>query len=136
MSNYRQIRGIDTDQVPVNNALTLFENYLAQYPAGEYRSEAADNARDCRDKKVQYEIYVGRFYLKTGKVSSAIGRFEYALKMFPEKLRRDELLFYLGKAYAEDSQKAKSREAFETLVKEYPENELAKDAGQLLGKGQ
>jgi outer membrane protein assembly factor BamD len=135
MSNYKQIKGIDTDQVPVINALTLFESYLVQYPKGEHKAEVLEMVGDCKDKQLQYELYVGRFYLKTGKSVSAVGRFEHALKMFPEKLRRDEILFYLGKAYIETDQKTKSRETFESLVKEFPESVYAKDARTMLEKG-
>lgn len=135
MSNYRQIKGIDTDQVPVTNALTLFESYLVQYPGGEQKAEVLEKVSDCKDKQLQYEIYVGRFYLKTGKLVSAVGRFEYALKMSPEKLRRDEILFSLGKAYVEADQKSKGRETFESLIKEFPESKYAKEARQILDKG-
>lgn len=135
MSNYRQIQGIDTDQVPVTNALTLFESYMMQYPSGENRAEVQEKIADCKDKQLQYEIYVGRFYLKTGQASSAVGRFEYALKMFPEMKRRDEVLFLLGKAYIEVDQKSKSRETFEKLIKEFPQSGYAKDAEPMLGKG-
>ena len=135
LSNYRQIKGIDTDQVPLSNSLQLFESYLAQYPAGEFKAEVIEKINDCKDKQVQYELYVGRFYLKTGKVTSAVGRFEYALKMYPEKIRRAEILYYLGKAYQEADQKSKSLETYQTLVKEYPESEYAKKTGLVSEKG-
>ncbi len=135
LSNYKQIKGVDTDQVPLNNSLQLFESYLAQYPAGEFKAEVIEKINECKDKQVQYELYVGKFYLRTGKVTSAIGRFEYALKMYPEKIRRAEILFYLGKAYREADQKNKALETERSLVKEYPESEYAKKTGLVSEKG-
>ena len=83
MSHFNQIHGIDTDQTPVKNALLTFQSYLTLYPAGEHLGEATEKIGACRDKQLQYEIYVGKFYLKTGKYPAAIGRFEEALKAFP-----------------------------------------------------
>jgi outer membrane protein assembly factor BamD len=134
VSHFNQIHGIDTDQTPVKNALVTFQSYLALYPVGEHTTEVKEKIRDCLDKQLQYEIYVGRFYLKTGKYTSAIGRFEVALKAFPELPRCDEVLYYLGKAYQDAKQQPKAREAFERLVKEYPTSRFAGKAASAIGK--
>jgi outer membrane protein assembly factor BamD len=134
ISHYKQIHGIDTDQTPVKNALVTFQSYLAQYPGGEHTAEVNEKIRDCRDKQLQYEIYVGRFYLKTGKYPASIARFEAALKAFPELPRCDEALYYLGKAYQDAEQLPKAREAFERLVKEFPASRFAGYANKEVGK--
>jgi outer membrane protein assembly factor BamD len=134
MSHFNQIHSIDTDQTPVKNALVTFESYVRQYPVGEHLPEVTEKIGACRDRQLQYEIYVGRFYLKTDKYPAAIGRFEEALKTFPELSRRDEVLYYLGRAYQEAGQQPKAREAFERLVKEFPASRFANDAGKAIGK--
>jgi outer membrane protein assembly factor BamD len=134
MSYYNQIHGIDTDQTPVKNALVTFQSYLVQYPGGPHTAEVTEKIRSCRDKQLQYEIYVGRFYLKTGKHTAAIGRFEAALKAFPEQPRCDEALYYLGKAYQDVEQQSKAHDAFERLVKEFPSSRFAADSGRAIGK--
>ena len=134
MSHYNQVHGIDTDQTPVKNALITFESYIKLYPAGEYESEVSEKIGVCRDKQLQYEIYVGRFYLKTEKYLAAIGRFEEALKAFPGLARCDEVLLYLGKAYQQAEQPSKAVGAFERLVKEFPASPFAGEAGKLAGK--
>lgn len=120
MSYFKQIHSIDTDQTPVKNALTIFESYLKLYPTGEQLGEVQEKIRDCRDKQLQYELYVGIFYLKTKAYKSAIGRFEDALKAYPDLARRDEVLYYLGRSYLEDGQKSKGRETFGQLSREFP----------------
>jgi len=132
MSNYKQINGIDTDQTPVKNALTIFESYLKSYPAGEQLSEVQEKIRDCRDKQLQYELYVGRFYLKTGAYKSAIGRFEDALRLYPDLERRDEALYYLGRSYLEDGQKSKGREVFGKLSSEFPGSAFISNANKAM----
>ena len=134
VSHFNQIHGIDTDQTPVKNALVTFQSYLALYPAGEHTAEVNEKIRNCRDKQLQYEIYVGRFYLKTDKYTAAIGRFETALKSFSELPRCDEVLYYLGKAYQDAKQQPKAREAFERLVKEFPSSRFSVYANRAIGK--
>lgn len=134
MSHYNQIHSIDTDQTPVKNALVTFQSYLTLYPAGEYLSEVTEKVGACRDKQLQYEIYVGKFYLKTGKYPAAIGRFEEALKAFSGLSRLDEVLYYLGRSNQEAGQKTKAVEAFARLVKEFPASQFAGDAAHAVGK--
>lgn len=132
LSHYQQISGIDTDQTPVKNALTILESYISAYPSGEYLNDAREKAADCRDKELQYELYVGRYYLKTGSYPAAIGRFEEALKAFPELPRRDEVLYYLGRAYLQGGQKSKGREVFGRLFKEFPASRYVNDANKAM----
>ena len=120
LSHYSQIKGIDTDQTPVKNALQTLESYLTLYPGGEQTAEVKEKIALCKDKQLQYEIYVGRFYLRNENYPAAIARFEDALKAFPDASRRDEVLYYLGKSYMEAGQKPKAFEAYQRLVKEFP----------------
>ncbi|MSN24843.1 MAG: outer membrane protein assembly factor BamD [Geobacter sp.] len=132
LSYYKQIHSIDTDQTPVKNAVTIFESYLKLYPAGEQLGDVQEKIRDCRDKQLQYELYVGRYYMKSGAYKSAIGRFEDALKAYPDQARRDEILYYLGKSYLEDGQKSKGREVFGKLSKEFPGSSYINDANKAM----
>lgn len=134
LSYYKQINRIDTDQTPVKNALAIFESYVKLYPGGEFVAEVAEKIRDCRDKQLQYEIYVGKFYMKTDKYPAAIARFEEALKRFADLPRRDELLYRLGLAYREGGQQSKGREQVDRLLREFPESLYANDAKKLMDK--
>jgi outer membrane protein assembly factor BamD len=132
MSYFNQIHGIDTDQTPVKNAQITFDSYLKLYPDGAQKAEVQEKHRECRDMQLQYELYVGRFYLKTDAYKAAIGRFEQSLKMFADSARRDEVLYYLGKAYLEDGQKEKGREVLGRLIKEFPGSAYIADANEAL----
>jgi len=134
LSYFRQINRIDTDQTPVKNALAILESYVKLYPDGAYTQEAKDKIRDCRDKQMQYEIYVGRFYLRTEQYPAAIARFEEALKTFPGLKHTDELLYCLGIAYRDAGQKEKSREAFDRLVREFPDSAYVAEVRKTGGK--
>lgn len=132
MSYFNQIHSIDTDQTPVKNAQTTLASYLTLYPTGEHFAEVQEKNRECRDKQLQYELYVGRFYLKTDAYKAAIARFEESLKMFTDSTRRDEVLYYLGRAYLEDGQKTKGREVFGQLAREFPGSTYIADANKAM----
>jgi len=134
MSNYNEIHRIDTDQTPVKNALSVFESYSRLYPNGENSQDVADKIRDCIDKQLQYEIYVGIFYTRTDKYPAAIARFEEALKAFPDHSRRDELLYNLGNVYRKSGLKAKGIEVLERLLKEFPSSKYVADAKKMMAK--
>jgi outer membrane protein assembly factor BamD len=134
VSYVKQFVSIDTDQTPVKNALTTLQSYLALYPGGEHTAEVTEMIADCRDKQLQYEIYVGRFYLKTGKVTAALGRFEAALTAFAGLPRCDEALYYLGKSHLAAGQQSKASETFARLLKEFPASNFAGSAAGSVGK--
>jgi len=134
MSCYMQIDGIDTDQTPVKNALSIFESYLRLYPDGANAAEVREKIGDCRGKQLQYEIYVARFYLRNGTYPAAIARLEEALKTFGDLPRRDELLFCLGQAYLEGGRKSEGRQVYERLLREFPASSFAPAAKKVIGK--
>jgi outer membrane protein assembly factor BamD len=129
---YNQIEGIDTDQTPVTNAVTLFEQYLQKYPGREHAKEAADLLEAARTRQLQYEIYIGRFYLKVDKYAAAIRRLEGALKRFPASAYHDETLYYLGQAYLKAGNRTKGRDLFDRLTREFPASPLVMKASAFL----
>lgn len=134
LSNFMQINGFDTDQTPVNNSVTLFESFLRLYPQSEYAAEVRNKLEACRMYQVRYQIYIGRFYLRTDKYAAAIGRLEDALKKFPGSPYHDETLYYLGKAYILSGDKNKGREEFQRLFNEYRASKYVNEARDFLDK--
>jgi len=132
LANYRQIIGIDTEQTPVKNAISAMESYLTQYPAGEYGAEIKQKLADCRIKQLEYENYVGNFYLRTDKYPSAIKRLNEALVRFPGLPKLDDTLFYLGKAYLESGDKVQAKATLNRLLEKYPASPRVSEAVKLL----
>ncbi|HEY6873656.1 MAG TPA: outer membrane protein assembly factor BamD [Geobacteraceae bacterium] len=134
LCHFNQIEKIDIEQTPVKNAVTMFETFLKEYPASEYAADVRAKLENCRDKQLQYEIYVGRFYFRTDKFQAAINRLEGALAQFPKSPRHDETLFYLGAAYLRSGEKAKGEQAFARLATEFPASKYIVEARKLQKK--
>lgn len=134
LSNYNQITGIDTDQTPTKNTLALFDSFVKQYPKSQYVPRVEEKIAECRAKLAQYEIYVGRFYYRTDKYVSAIGRLEGVLVSHPEYTGHDETLYYLGLAYLESKQPEKMRATYSRLIREFPKSEYIEKASGLMAK--
>ena len=134
LSSYNLITGIDTDQTPTRNALTLFESFVQLYPKSEYAAKSREKIADCRAKLARYEIYVGHYYYRTHHHKAAIGRFEKALSDYPEFTGHDQTLFYLGQAYAADKQMDKMQTVLSRLVREYPSSKYLGDARSILAE--
>lgn len=132
LSHYNQIEKIDTDQTPVRNAVTTLEMFLKQYPQSEYAKDAADRFAACRYKMAQYELYVGRFYYRTDKYISAVGRLEGVLRAFPDTPAVEETLYYLGASYLQIGELAKGKELLNRLVREFPAGGFAEKARKLV----
>jgi outer membrane protein assembly factor BamD len=134
LCHFNQIAKIDTDQTPLKNALGTFETFLKEYPNSEYAGQAREKLELCKTKESQYEIYIGRFYLRTKQYAAAITRLNGSLEKFPSSPANDEALLYLGQAYIKSGDKAKGKEALERLMKEYKSSKLVDEARKLLAK--
>ena len=134
LASHNLITGIDTDQTPTKNALTLFETFVRQYPKSQYVGKVQEKIVDCRAKLAQYEIYVGRFYYRTDYYIASIGRFEKVLADFPDYAGHDETLFYLGKSALEIRDNDKMKAAFTRLLREYPKSRYLGETRELLAK--
>lgn len=133
MCNFQQITGIDRDQTPVSNAVTLFKSFLETYPTSDRVKEVKEKLDEALAIQLSHEIYVGRFYLRIEKYTAAIKRLEGALVRFPYS-PNDETLLYLGQAYMLSGEKAKGREVFSRLSAEYTSSPFLDDAKKFMEK--
>jgi len=132
LCQFKQITGLDRDQTPTRNARILFDQVAAMYPQSEYAVDARAKSEEARTILYRHEIYIGAFYLKTGKVQSAIKRLDEALRTFPPLAGTDELLFNLGKAYIASGDRDKGRVILQKLASEYSSSPFSRQAASLV----
>jgi outer membrane protein assembly factor BamD len=132
LCNYMQISGIDRDQTPLKNTITLLKSFLRNYPDSEYADDAKKKLADCISKRAEHEIYIGRFYYRFGKYHAAIKRLEECIARYPDVAVTDEAYFILEKAYFETGEKERGKEAFNRLFIKFPTSKYIKEADSYL----
>jgi outer membrane protein assembly factor BamD len=97
MCNLDQITTIDRDQNYTIKASFEFQRLVKRFPESEWANKARANIRKCLTYLAEHELYVGRFYYKMGKYVSALDRFTYLIKNYPDMGQYHEALEYIGK---------------------------------------
>lgn len=122
----RRIAKPDRDQSISKQALGSLEDVERFYPTSEYAAQAKEQAVQVRAHLADHDFIVGRFYERYGLPNSAIDRYVYLLKNYPEYAETDKVLYHLCEAYL--ARKAKgdgdlARETCQRLESEYPESQ-------------
>jgi len=97
MCHFVRIRSYDREQEHINKAREMFENLIKRFPDDDYAYRARKNLRKCLTDLARYEIYVGNFYFKQGRYVSALERFTYSIKNFPDMGHYHEALEKISK---------------------------------------
>jgi len=97
LCHFLQITTIDRDQTQVVKARDEFEKLTRRFSDNEYSAKAKEYIRECIVIQSEYELYVGRFYYKTGKYEAARGRFTYLIENYPDVGQYHEALEYIAK---------------------------------------
>ncbi len=97
MCHFKQISTIDRDQTHTMKAAEEFKRLIKRFPRNRYAHMARKHLRKCLIYLAEYELYVGRFYYKTGKYQAAMDRFSYLIKNYPDMGQYNEALEYIRK---------------------------------------
>jgi outer membrane protein assembly factor BamD len=100
MCNMDQISTIDRDPTYTVKARSEFMRLIKRFPESEWSNKARAQLKKCLIYLAEYELYVGRFYYKMGKYSSALDRFTFLIKNYPDMGQYHEALEYIGKCNA------------------------------------
>lgn len=134
MSYYKQVLSADRDQTATRNALATFKSLVKRFPEDPGTAEAKVLIDRCVDRLAEHELYVGRFYLRSGHLEAAIKRLEGIFTLYPNYYRRDRAYFYLGQAYLQNGNREQAVKSFNTLFKEFPRSEHILEAQKILEK--
>ncbi|MBN2428612.1 MAG: outer membrane protein assembly factor BamD [Deltaproteobacteria bacterium] len=132
MSYYQQRLPQDRDQTATYNALVTFQSLERNFPNSNKVAAAKQKIAVLRTEMADHEFYVGKFYFKTKKYSSAISRFEQLLQSYPEYPDQGKIYFYLGRAFFKVDNTKKGVETFNTLSKKYPNSPYVAKASKYL----
>jgi len=126
LSYYKQTLKIDRDQSYTIKALEAFERLLKEYPKSIFAQEAREKASECKSRLLKHDLYVIRFYLKTGSYKAARGRLQEIWNLYPEIVRKDEVLFLLYKTYMMEGMINEAEHILGNLCRDFPNTQYLK----------
>lgn len=84
MCYYTKIKGFDREQAHAQRAKVEFEALIAQFPDNEYSKQARRHLQTCLVNLANFELYTGNFYYRQKNYRSALQRYTFALKHYPD----------------------------------------------------
>lgn len=110
----------DRDQDEAYKALESYEELFRLYPTSDHVDEARTKADSVRNQLAQSEILVGSFYVRYRLCRAAINRLEPVAEDYPTFSDREELLFFLCRAYLQCRQTDQAADVLAEMTRDYP----------------
>lgn len=104
---FNQMDTVDRDITPAKNAMAQFKRLMEQFPDDEHAQKAPERIQACIDKIAGHELYVAKFYLKTGQYQAGLKRLEHIVEFYPGTDQSETALNLIPDyaALAEDAEK-------------------------------
>ena len=118
----------EKDQSSTRDALRELKVFMQLYASSKYLAKVKNLHLQCIRRLAAHELYVAEFYLAQGKPKGTIFRLNGMLKRFPDAGLDPKVMLMLGETYLKLEKKKKAREAFASLVKQYPADPHSKRA--------
>jgi len=96
MCHFLQVSTVDRDQTHSRLAREEFERLVKRFPRDLHARKARLKIRQCIINLAEYELYVARFYMKSGHFRAAVGRFRHLLETYPDLGQYREALKSMG----------------------------------------
>jgi len=98
MCHFKQMRGFDRDLEKAKDAKKAFERLIRQHPKSRYAVMAKEALTECFKALAYHEVYVGKFYFRSGKYEAALARFKEAIQQYPDVGQYNEALEFIAKS--------------------------------------
>ena len=106
---------------------------------GQFGAKSAEKALELkvflRRRLADSELYVGRYYFKRKNYKGALIRLADILRKYPDVGLTDKVLYYIGESYGYLGEDELARDAYDTLLSEYPESPFVSHAKKKLADG-
>jgi outer membrane protein assembly factor BamD len=123
------------DPTPFRDAFNHFDELVRRYPDSQYNEDAQKRMVFLRDRLAQYEIGVGRFYMKRHAYLAAAQRGERVMLSYQGTSVVDDALALQVEAYDLLKQEFESGQALALLKLNYPEHEQLDEKGNFIESG-
>jgi outer membrane protein assembly factor BamD len=123
------------DPTPFRDAFNHFNELVRRYPDSQYTKDAQKRMIFLRNRLAQYEIGVGRFYMKRHAYLAAAQRGERVMLGFQGTSAVADALALQVEAYGLLGQKFEATQALALLKLNYPKHEQLDEKGNFIDSG-
>lgn len=134
LAYYEQIDAPVRDQTTTFEAKDALEELLNRFPNSNYAKDARIKLDLVNDHLAAQEMDIGRYYLHSGNIISAINRFKVVVDKYQTSTHIQEALYRLVECYNFLGLKEESRKNAEVLGYNYPDSKWYKEAYKLVAK--
>jgi outer membrane protein assembly factor BamD len=124
----------EKDQSSTSDAHRELTTVVKKYPGSPQAPKARALLNRINRKLAEHEMYVARFYWSRGKPMGTVLRLRRLLDKHGGVGYDQEALYLIGKAYLEIDEPRRARQAWERLVKQYPNDDRAGEVKDQIGK--
>jgi len=118
----------EKDQSSSSDAHRELRSFVVRYEKSSYHAKAKEMLRDINRRLAAHELYVAQFYWERDRPMGSVLRLKRLLKDHPGTGLDGDALYLLGRAYLRVEMPARAKEAFETLVNDFPKHKEARRA--------
>ncbi len=129
---FEQIMDVGRDQGTTLDALSGMREVLRRYPGTEYAIDAKLKVDMINDQLAGKEMAIGRYYLRQGQTTAAIGRFRTVIDKYQTTSHTPEALYRLVEAYLTLGLVDEAKHNAAVLGYNYPGDQWYVDAYNLL----
>jgi outer membrane protein assembly factor BamD len=129
---YEQIVDVRRDQRMTKQALDALQDVIRRFPESQYARDAKLKVDLAVDHLAGKEMEVGRYYLKQGQFTAAVGRFRNVVEQYQTTTHVPEALHRLVECYLALGVKEEARSAAAVLGHNYPGSDWYTDSYALL----
>ncbi|GJM45088.1 MAG: hypothetical protein DHS20C21_19300 [Gemmatimonadota bacterium] len=130
LCSFSSIYPHDRDQSETEQALLLFQDFVADYPESRFLPDVEAAVAECRERLAHREFEAARFYEKQKRRRSAKIQYEYVVNQYAETEWAPQACFRLGELYRSRERWEEARRWYGRLVRDWPqsaESDLARD---------
>ena len=117
---YQSPKALDRDQEYLDDAIQYFELVLRSYPNTPYLSITKTYLLDARTRMAKRNLYVGRFYYRTGEYIAAVPRFEVVYDNYKDTGLGEKALNYSTLSNIKLNRFEAAKANYSLLLMQYP----------------
>jgi outer membrane protein assembly factor BamD len=118
----------ERDLGTTQDALRQIRRFILDYPEDSHVAEAREMMTKVLRILARHELYVARFYMRRDAYRGVVMRIETLLRSYEGSGVEPEALLLLGEAHDHLRQRDAAQEAYQELVRRFPESDEARDA--------